>query len=82
MGSPVHDTGCMCAKVMTICSKPPARVKQVDGGSEVPIPGVSSHDPKLIPEDVCNGHIYKAAVDRTLSENDLLWPCLLCMNAV
>ena len=55
--SPVHDPCCMGTHVMAIRGEPPARVKQVDGGSEVTVARVRSHDAKLIPKDVCYGHI-------------------------
>ena len=47
----------MGAHVVAVRGEPPARVKQVDGGSEVAVARVRSHDAKLIPEDVRNGHI-------------------------
>ena len=55
--SPVHDPCCMGTHVMAIRGEPPARVEQVDGGSEVAVARIRSHDAKLIPEDVRNGHI-------------------------
>ena len=71
---PVHDGSCMGTGVMPIWGQSPPRVKQVDAGPEVAISWVCCHDSKLLPEDVCYGHVctYANATVRRGAQTALL----------